>query len=267
MMSFRNSVTATKLCSSSRAAFRTSFCTTRSALDQLNLGLRNVDLGPGNVSLIAVVEGDRQSCAQSPRVSTGDAKVGVVLKGIGLIKDVGVGITVRSRQLEIGLGPTKAVPEGNQIGPAGNSPFDQFFLGNRKWLQLADRVEHVEPFDVVQRHVQHERKSTVRRDLGLLRFFYLELRLEHVGLDRVQIRLLNLPVLVKLISDREKSIDPRQVDLAKLQGQARGDDPLINRVQVVDLVPHRILKLRFCHAFGLACRSRGADRLKVMSRG
>ena len=132
MISFLNSMTATRLCSSSRAAFKTSFMHNALGARHLDFGLSNVDLGPGDVSLIAVVERDRQGRTQRPGVSAGHTKIGVILKSIRLIKDVGVGIAVGLGQLEIGLGPPQAVLVGDQVRPVGDGPLDQFFLGNGK---------------------------------------------------------------------------------------------------------------------------------------
>ena len=140
----------------------------------------------------------RQCRAKGPGVSAGYTEVGVVLKSIRLIEDVGVGVAVRLGQLEIGLGPPQAVLVGGQVRPLGDGPLDQFFLGNGKFLELADGVEYVDLVDVVQRQVQDQREGAIRRDLGLPRFPDLELGLVHVGLDRVQVGLLDLAVAVKL---------------------------------------------------------------------
>ena len=129
----------------------------------LDFGLSDVDLGPRDVALIAVVQGDGQRCAQGPGVGAGHTKVCVVLKGIRLIKDVGVRVGVRLGQLEIGLGSPQAVLVGDQVRPFGDSPLDQLFLGNGKFPQLADGVEHVDLLDVVERHVQNERQRPIRR--------------------------------------------------------------------------------------------------------
>ena len=167
MISFRNSVTATRLCSSSRAAFKTSLMHHSLGARHLNLGLSDVDLRPGHVSLIAVVKRDRQGRTQRPRIRARNTEICVVLKCVRLIKDIGVGIGVGLGQLEIGLGPTQAVLVGDQVRPVGDGSLDQFFLGNGKRLQPADGVEHVDLVDVVQRQVQDQRERPVRRDLGL----------------------------------------------------------------------------------------------------
>jgi len=58
--------------------------------------------------------------------------------------------------------------------------------GKREIADRADRIAHVDPFRLAQRHVQDQRERLVRLDLPLAWIPDLELGLLDVGLDRQQ---------------------------------------------------------------------------------
>ncbi len=185
MISFLNSMTATRLCSSSRAAFKTSFTTTRSALATWSSVCVMLIFARRDVPLIAVIERDRERHTQRPRVGTRHAEIGVVLKSVGLIKHVYVGVSVCLGQLEVGLGAAKAVLVGDQVGRRCEAAcFTSSSLGSGSVCSLPTGSNTSSLSTSSSGMFKISASARFASIFALLRLLDLELGLVDVGLDR-----------------------------------------------------------------------------------
>ena len=213
-------------------------------LRQLDLGLRHVQDGALDASLVAVEDRQGNRHAQCVRDCAFHPVRRIVLVGIGLEQQVRVRVATGAGQPDIGLGALDAQPVGDDIGAGFQGDLAE--LIDRWWRRerVVDRSAELELVDLLSSEV-HER-AQVELGLAVGRFCVgdSELGGAKLDLDPVQISQRSVAPLVQLLISGVEVFQPLHTDPRVPDHLSCGQcAEHVSVVDIVDPLPDRLLVL------------------------